>query len=74
VLASLRKVVLFVADSIRSATVVRSALPDQIREASNVFGYDAALVNCSTAIELIAAWRNHVVIQKIGAQPLRELL
>jgi hypothetical protein len=39
----LRKVVPFVTDSIRSAPVARIALPGQIREAPNVFGYERLL-------------------------------
>jgi hypothetical protein len=61
----LRKVVSFVVDSIRLAMVARIALPGQIREAANVFGYDAARVNCLTAIDLVAAWRDQVVMQEI---------
>jgi hypothetical protein len=41
-LTLLRKVVPFVADSIRLATAARIVLPGQIREAANVFGYDAS--------------------------------
>ena len=72
-LTLLRKVVPFVADSIRLATVARIALPGQIRGAANVFGYDAARVNCLTVIDLVAAWRDHVVMQRIPARALREL-
>lgn len=46
--------------------------PGQIRETSNGFGY-AAFVNGLTAIAVIEAWRNHTMIQEMGAQPLQEL-